>query len=169
MILIIKHLKISEERVPVLIGRHGKTKREIEEYTRTSVSIGDGVVIEGEALDVLTAENIVRAIGRGFSPEAALELLDEENTLLVITLSPKSAGRIKSRIIGTKGKTRAKIEKLTKTNISVYGKTISIIGTYHSAEIAREAVEKFIKGATHKSVYLHLEKRYNKKIIEDSI
>lgn len=159
----IKTVKIPEDRVAVLIGRHGKVKREVEEYTKTKLAISDVVDIEGEPIDAMTAENVIRAIGRGFSPEKALDLLDEENALLVIALNPKSAGRIKSRIIGTNGKTRYKIEKMTKTFISVYGRTVSIIGRYHDVELAKEAVEKIIEGATHKFVYDFLEKKLQKK------
>ena len=158
----IKNIKIAEERIPVLIGKHGNVKKEIEEYTKTSIAIGDAVAIEGEALDVMTAENVIRAIGRGFAPEKALELVDEENTIIVIALEPNSAGRIKSRVIGTRGKTRFMIEKYTRTYISVYGKTISIIGNYEDAELARQAIEKFIEGSPHKNVYMFLEKNCKK-------
>lgn len=158
----IKNVKINEERIAVLIGKHGKVKKEIETYTRTKISVSDEIIIEGEAIDVLTAENIVRAIGRGFAPETALELLDEENTLFIITLDTKNSKRIKARIIGTRGKTRERLEKYTRTFISVYGKTISIIGTYRNVETAQEAVEKFIKGASHTSVYMFLEKKITK-------
>ena len=104
---------------------------------------------------MMPAENIIRAIGRGFSPENAMELLDEEKTLYIIHLSDnaRSLKRIRSRLIGTGGKARRNIERFTHTKISVYGKTVSIIGSYEDVEKAKGAVEKLISGVSHRSVY----------------
>ena len=158
----IARLRIPDERMPVLIGRDGTTKQLIEESTSTSIAVSDEIAIEGEVDNVLTAENIIRAIGRGFVPEDALELLDENVTLFVIQL-PKEKNtlvRLKSRIIGTRGKARRNIERLTKTTIAVYGKTVAAIGTYDNVETARRAIEMLIKGRTHKTVYKFLEDRH---------
>lgn len=155
----IKKIKIPEERVAVLIGKNGKVKKEIEECTKTKVTVGEDVSIEGDALSVITAENVVKAIGRGFSPETAMELTDENLCLVIIPLSKdkKELKRLKSRIIGTKGNFRKNLELYTKTNICVYGKTVSIIGSYDNTLLANQAIEKLIKGAGHKSVYKFLE------------
>ena len=67
--------------------------------------------------------------------------------------------RLKGRVIGREGKSRQIIEELSETNISVYGKTIGIIGSTESASIARQAVESLLKGATHASVFKFLEKK----------
>ncbi len=73
--------------------------------------------------------------------------------------------RLSGRIIGREGKTRRLIEELTDTYVSVYGHTVSIIGTIEEAEIARQAVEMFIRGRLHSSVYrfLHAKRREIKK------
>ncbi len=157
----IKVVKIPEKRIGVLIGKRGKVKKEIEELTNTKIDIDKDVRIEGDALDVINAENVIKAIGRGFSPEKAFELLDEENTLVIIELpkNEKAIKRISSRIIGSKGRCRKKIETITKTYISVYGKTVSIIGRYDNVDIARIAIEKLISGSGHKNVYDFLERR----------
>ncbi len=159
----LKRILIPRERTAVIIGKRGSVKREIEKSTGTKMTVGDDIQVEGEAIDVMVAENIITAIGRGFSPEHAMQLLEEENTLVIIDLprSKKSLQRVRSRLIGTSGKTRRNIEEYTKTVISVYGKTVSIIGAYERAELAREALEKLIKGLTHKTVYKFLEE--NKK------
>jgi ribosomal RNA assembly protein len=49
--------------------------------------------------------------------------------------------------------------------VSVYGHTISIIGAIEEAEIARQAIEMFIRGRLHASVnrFLHAKKRELKK------
>jgi len=157
----IELLKIPQERIKVLNENHGKIKKEIEKLTNTKIQITEGVDISGEAIDVMTAANIVKAIGRGFDPDIAFDLVDEEKTLHIITLqeTEKSVKRIKSRIIGTGGRARKNIEGLTKTKLSIYGKTVSIIGTYDNVEKARIAIEKLISGSMHRTVYKHLERR----------
>ena len=155
---------IPRMRVPVILGTNGATKHDIEEKTNTKIFIGEEITIEGEALDVMAAENIIKAIGRGFAPAAALALLDEEKVLYVIQL-PKNENeltRIKSRIIGSDGRARQNLERLTNTQISVYGKTVSIIGCYEDADIAKEAIEKLISGSMHSNVYRFLELRKGK-------
>ena len=153
-------VKIPEERVPVLIGTKGSTKRDLQKKTKTKISIsGEDITIEGESINVLDAENIVKAIGRGFSPENAELLMDEENTLSIIDLPKNEVARkrISSRLIGTNGKSRRNLERLTKTHISVYGKTVSLIGTYANVELAEQAINKLIKGVPHRFVYEFLE------------
>jgi len=111
---------------------------------------------------VFTARNIVQAIGRGFNPIRALTLLNEDADILVLDLedyvgsSRNNQNRIKGRVIGKEGKSRALLEQLTECQISVYGGTIAIIGSYEMLPIAKEAVEMLINGAFHKTVWNHL-------------
>lgn len=151
----IKELSIPRSRMAVLIGRNGEIKRMIENRTKTKIRINDFVRIEGDLIGAMSAENIVKAIGRGFSPENALQLLDEEKTLYIIQLpdSKTALKRIRSRLIGTRGKARRNIERFTHTKISIYGKTVSIIGGYEDVDKARSAIEKLISGVSHRSVY----------------
>jgi len=161
----IRSVKISEERIGVLIGQSGKTRKEIEKRTNTKIDIGEDIVVKGDALNVMTAENIIRAIGRGFSPKNAFELLDDENTISIISLpkNPATLIRVRARLIGTNGKCRHNIEIMTRTKISIYGKTASIIGKYEDVELAENAIKKLIMGIPHKNVYQYLENR-NKQI-----
>ena len=162
----IKNIKIPEERLPVLIGRNGMTRKSIEKKTKTKIdATEEEVVIEGESIGVLDAESIIKAIGRGFSPESAELLLDEENTLMIIDLprGEKTQRRVKSRLIGTKGKSRRNVEQLTGTRISIYGKTISLIGKYENVALAEQAIQKIIKGVPHRFVYEFLEERQHER------
>jgi ribosomal RNA assembly protein len=162
----IRSIKVAEDRIGAVIGPFGRTKKEIQKKTKTKIKIADEVVIEGEALDVMTAESIVKAIGRGFSPQNAFALLDEENTFNIIDLpkTPAALKRIRSRLIGQKGKCRRNIEIITKTKISIYGRTASIIGNYDDVEKAGKAIKKLITGLTHKGVYAYLEGKNAKDI-----
>lgn len=151
-------VKIPKERLAVLIGRKGSVKKEIENLAEVKIIVNEDVEIDGDALRVMNAENIVKAIGRGFSPERSMYLLDEEYALDMIPLpkNEKALKRVRSRVIGTKGKARKNIETMTKTFISVYGRTVSIIGRYEDVEKAKAAVERLIIGHSHKSVYKSL-------------
>jgi len=113
----------------------------------------------------LKERDIIHAIGRGFSPERALRLSDEECVLDILDLteyvgdSERALTRYKGRIIGKEGRTRKIIEELTGASISVYGKTISLIGTFNQNAIAREAVEMILRGSNHSTVYKFLERK----------
>jgi len=156
----IEIIKIPEQRKGVLIGKDGFIRKDLEKKTSTVITIGDGIEIEGESLDVMKAREIIKAIGRGFSPEHAFMLLDDDFRLIVITLgqeTDKGMKRIFSRVIGREGKCRRKIEIRTKTHICVYGKTVSIIGNWRDVEKAEEVVELIIRGKPHSYAYKRLE------------
>jgi ribosomal RNA assembly protein len=159
--MVVEEIAIPEERKPVLIGRDGKIKKEIESLTRTSITISDGVLIKGELENMLRAKNIVEAIGRGFSPKRALRLLDDDCQLEIISLEAETENtrkRLFGRVIGRKGATRRIIEQSTGCLLSVYGKTVAIIGTAREIDLARSAVEGLIEGRQHGYVYARLKK-----------
>jgi len=173
-------LKIPKERVGVLIGPEGRTKKSIEEKLSVELQIdsdaGDVTIMMAEkATDPSTlfkAKDVITALGRGFSPEHAFRLIrDEEAVLDVIDLrsvfgkSEADIKRVKGRIIGMNGKTRRIIEELTDTNVAVFGHTVAIIGTIEQVEAAREAIEMLVKGSMHGTVYrfLHRKRRELKK------
>jgi ribosomal RNA assembly protein len=173
-------IKIPAERVGVLIGPEGKTKKLVEVKLAVELQIdsqsGDVTITMSEkAKDPSTlfrAKEVVTAIGRGFSPEHAFRLINDEEAILdLIDLrvafgkSESDLKRVKGRIIGMEGKTRRIIEELTDANVAVYGHTISIIGNMDQAQIAREAVEMLVRGSLHATVYrfLHRKRRELKK------
>jgi len=171
-------VRIPSERVGVLIGREGSVKGIIEKkckvYLKVDSETGEVEVTTNEQTEdpttVFKVQNIISAIGRGFSPEKALRLLDDDVTLEVINLrevlgrSGEDIRRVKGRLIGEKGKTRRIIEEMTSVDISVYGHTVSFIGKVNEVEVAKEAVERLIGGSQHKSVYRYLgRKRYDIK------
>jgi len=165
---------IPKARVAVLIGKKGTTRKTIEKKSHTKVRISaDGIVsIYGsDALEVMIVKNIAEAVGRGFNPELALELLKDENSFELINIEDyigknKALDRIRGVIIGKEGKTRRVIEKLTGVHLSVYGKTVSIIGKAESVTIAHQAIEMFLTGAKHSTVYRFLEKKTKSKLTE---
>lgn len=161
-------LKIPKERIAVLIGTKGETKRSIEKETKTKIEIdsdeGDVSVSGEDALTLFTAREIVNAIGRGFNPEIALKLINSDYVFELISLtesarSKNDMARLKGRVIGQEGKSRRVIEELTDCEICVFGKTIGIIGKVERTPIARRAIEMLLEGSMHSSVYKYLEKQ----------
>jgi len=162
-------LKVPKNRVAVIIGKEGSVKKDIEEATKTKLNIdskeGDVFVSGEDALGLYTTREIIKAIGRGFNPEIAKLLLKPDYTFEVIDLtefagkSKETMLRLKGRVIGKEGKSRRLIEELTECNISVFGKTISIIGQPDAAANARQAVTSLLRGSTHANVYKWLERR----------
>ena len=162
-------LKVPKNRVAVIIGKDGSVKKDIEESTHTKLNIdsreGDVFVSGEDALGLYTARDIIRAIGRGFNPEIAKLLLKPDCIFEIVDLrefvgkSRDAMLRLKGRVIGKEGKSRRLIEELAECNISVFGKTISIIGLPDACASARYAVESLLRGSTHANVYKWLEKR----------
>ena len=163
-------IRIPIERIAVLIGKNGQTKSQIEGACSVTLDIdsqtGETLISgngEIEKIQPFKAVEIVSAIGRGFSPENAMTLLKGENTLHVIDLrefagkSPSQVERIKGRIIGEGGKARKNMENLSGTNISVYGRTVAIIGDVTKLKLAVDAISSLSSGSMHGSVYSKLE------------
>lgn len=173
-------VKIPKERVGALIGPEGKTKKYIEDSLSINLKIdsesGDvNIGLAGDAEDpslFFRANDVINAIGRGFSPEHAFRLIRNEDAVLdIIDLrttfgrSESDIKRVKGRIIGMNGKTRRIIEELAETNLAVFGHTVSIIGEIDQAQVAREAIQMLVKGSMHSTVYrfLHRKRRDLKK------
>ena len=165
-----KLIRIPEDRVGVLIGKSGTTKSKIEKTCSVKLDIDskNGEVevlgnVADEKFQVFKALEIVTAVGRGFSPEKAMRLLKGENTLHVINLrefggkSPEQIERFKGRIIGDSGKARINMENLSNSNITVYGKTVSIIGEPTQLKLAIDAIESLLSGSMHGYVYKKIE------------
>ncbi|MGQ9460046.1 MAG: KH domain-containing protein [Candidatus Bathyarchaeaceae archaeon] len=173
-------VKVPRDRIGALIGPEGRVKASIEKRLSVELRIdsqsGDvEIIMMPTAQDptvLFRAKEVVTAIGRGFSPDHAFRLVeDDESVLEVIDLretvgrSQSEMRRLKGRIIGKEGKTRRIIEELTETNVSVYGHTVSIIGNMEQAEVAKEAIRMLIRGSLHQTVYrfLHRKRREFKK------
>jgi len=173
-------VKIPQERIGALIGPEGQVKATIEKKLSVELQVESetgGVTITmlptaSDPTVLFRAKEIVNAIGRGFSPERAFRLLDDDETLLEIMDLREAVGRsesdikrLKGRVIGRNGKTRRLIEELTETNLSVYGHTISIIGSIEQTEAAKGAIHMLLRGSQHSTVYrfLHRKRRELKK------
>lgn len=159
-------LLIPKERERVL-------KKDVIEKIETELGVkihknGNEIEIEGEGLEAYRAINIIKAIARGFSPENAFLLFDENNVLEIIEIpgNENTRIRIRARIIGKNGIVRKNIERYTNCKVSVYGKTVSIIGPLEKVQIAREAIEMLISGKKHSTMYKYFEALRRKGLLE---
>ncbi len=170
-----EELRIPKRRIAVLIGEKGATKRKLEKHTYTRIEVdseeGNIRIFGEDNFKIFITKNIVRAIGRGFNPVIAMKLVSENTYFENINIadfagkSKKKLYRLRSRVIGTKGKSRMTIERITNTKISIYGKTVCIIGGEEDIRLARRAVEMLLQGSPHGNVYKYLQKqRQNNKI-----
>jgi ribosomal RNA assembly protein len=163
-------IKIPLDRVAVLVGPKGSIKELIEEKSTTTINIesSSGTVKIMDAKDPIKgmrAREVVHAIARGFSPEKATKLFEDDYLMFEtidlsnIARTDKDMERLKGRIIGRAGKTREVFEYLTNVRLSVYGKTISIIGYPEQNAVARAGIDMLLKGSSHGPVYKFLEKK----------
>ena len=171
-------VRIPVERVGAVIGKEGATKRflEGEMGVKLDVDSKEGLVTlkSNSALgaDPFSATRVIEAIGRGFSPQRAKRLLDEGTALEVIDLrdyagrSVNALERIRGRVIGLKGKSRRVIEELTSCHLSVYGRTVAIIGGADEVQLASDAVRLLATGSQHKTVYNSLQKARTRRKME---
>jgi ribosomal RNA assembly protein len=160
-------VRISEERIPAVIGKGGRTKASIEKWTSTHLDIGDVVRIEGEdPIMVLKARDMVCALGRGFSIQQAKRLLEEECVLHVLSLnneSRKKRERLIARAIGSEGIVKKRIEEESGAIVCISGKTLSLIGTPEQLRPAEKAVEEILLGKTHAWAYKAMRMRKEKR------
>jgi|YNPNPStandDraft_1061719.scaffolds.fasta_scaffold05333_1 ribosomal RNA assembly protein len=170
-----RYLRIPKERIGVLIGRQGETKKTIEDIGNVVLEIdsqdGEVIIDDTRCKDpvlCLKTEDVIRAIGRGFSPENAMKLFNDETELFIFDIheyvgkSENHVSRVKSRVIGRGGKTRRTIERLTTASISIYGHTVSVIVEYEYMDITKKAIDMLITGSKHSKVYNFIEREMKK-------
>jgi len=171
-----RYIKIPRDRVAVLIGKNGEVRKKIEEQgvkLEIDSSTGDVKIMADDGLKEMLAENVVRAIGRGFSPEKAMLLFRDDYYFELMDIRDWAGKRINhvkrlaGRIIGKEGKARRYIEEITGAHISVYGHTVAIIGRIGEMEMAKRAIEMLLEGASHQTGYRFIEKEKRRRKLEE--
>jgi ribosomal RNA assembly protein len=167
-----KYLKIPMDRIGVLIGQKGEIKNDLQEKSKIKINIdsknGEVTLDDHENDDPLMTiklENIVRAIGRGFSPENAYRLFDDEADFFSFDLcdyvgkKENHLRRLRSRVIGKEGKTKNVLEELTGAKIAVYGHTVSVISDIIKMNILKKSIDMILTGSKHATVYRFVEQQ----------
>jgi|GEM_PF-68042 len=164
-----EYVKVPRDRIGALVGKEGRMKATLQKRCGVKLDIGKdgGVSIvspDEDGLKEWKALDIVKAVGRGFNPKYAMVLLKEDRVLSIIDLEDilkhkeSDVKRIKARIIGEGGRARKTLERLSNTKISVYGKTVSIIGSERGVQATEKGIQMILDGARHAAVYRFLEK-----------
>ena len=107
-------LKVPSERVGVLIGKGGETKKNLEKMCGVELVI-DGksgeIIVKTSAIDdsdPLRAVNIIEAVGRGFSPQRAIKLMESDTVLEIMDLRDYG-GKSENALERIRGKTYVRI------------------------------------------------------------
>ncbi len=166
-----RSIRIPADRVGTLIGKKGEVKRTLQKISGIKMDIDaeEGEVVLHDDVELedpykaLQLMDVVRAVGRGFNPEKAMRLFEDDEYLEVIDLKEavgdrsSQVARVRGRLIGKDGKTRRIIEELTGCDMTIYGNTVALIGNSVSLPVAKHAVEMILQGSEHATVYHYLE------------
>lgn len=167
-----EEVKVPQDRIAVIIGKDGETKKSLETELECNLDInseeGDVLITTKDSINLLVIKDVIKAIARGFNPEVAKKLINDDFYFELINLvdyNPKKnhQERLKGRVIGRDGKARSIIEEYTGCYISVYGKTVAIIGSGDNVRIAHKAIDSLLQGSPHAYVYKWLEKERSKQ------
>ena len=166
-----RSIRIPADRVGTLIGKKGEIKKTLQDISGIKIDINtevgeialhDDVELE-DPLKALQLMDVVKAVGRGFNPDKAMRLFEDDEYLEVVDLKEfigERSGqmhRVRGRLIGKDGKTRRIIEDLTGVDMVIYGNTVGLIGNSISLPVAKHAVELILQGSEHATVYHYLE------------
>lgn len=85
-------IRIPTDRIGVLIGKNGETKRTLQCISGVSINIdtkeGDIIINDDteseDPIMVLKIIDVIKAIGRGFNPKKAIRLFDDDEYLEVV-------------------------------------------------------------------------------------
>jgi len=166
-----EHLsRVPKDRIAVLIGKSGKTRKMIEAACGGDLNIdsqtGDVSISwkgEPDPIGRMKAPDVISAIGRGFSPERAIHLLEDNFFLRLYNIrewvgrQPNQTRRMRSRLIGTNGRIRTLIEEMSRCEIAVYGSTVAVMGDNDALSLATPAIEGILDGSEHSTVLFGLE------------
>jgi|TARA_B100000959_G_scaffold80103_1_gene85344 ribosomal RNA assembly protein len=166
-----EHLcRVPKDRIAVLIGKSGETRRMIGEACGGELSIdsqtGDVSIewnSEPDPIKRMKSPDVISAVGRGIAPVRAIQLLEDEYFLRIYDIrdwvgkQPNQTRRMRSRLIGTNGRIRTLIEEMSNCEITVYGSTVAVMGDNEGLALAAPAIEGILGGSEHGTVLFGLE------------
>ena len=107
-----------------------------------------------DAWSLLRIKEALKAFGRGFAAQDALELLHEDNYLEIIDLrefarTKQRIQTLRGRVIGREGRIKQIVEKEAGVKIAVYGKTVSVLGELEKVKTAAKVIKMILEGRKH--------------------
>ena len=167
-----EHLaRIPQDRIAVLIGKGGETRRMLEEACGATLEIDskNGEVMadwgEGSVDPIVRRKmhDVIVAIGRGLAPKRAVQLIQDEVFLKMYDIrewvgkQPNQTRRMRSRLIGRNGRIRSLIEEISRCELAIYGSTVLVIGDEDGLALAAPAIEGILRGSEHSTILHGLE------------
>ncbi len=167
-----EHLaRIPQDRIAVLIGKGGETRRMLEEACGATLEIDskNGEVMadwgEGSVDPIVRMKvpDVIVAIGRGLAPKRAIQLIQDEVSLKMYDIrewvgkQPNQTRRMRSRLIGRNGRIRSLIEEISRCELAIYGSTVLVIGDEDGIALAAPAIEGILRGSEHSTILHGLE------------
>jgi len=144
------------------VGEVRKNKQELESKLKVKIRIVKGnVSFSGDSMDEFGAKQVLEAIAFGYSAMKALRLLKEDfvfKRMHIHDYTKRNLKDIKSRLIGTHGRTRKLISKISECDVLVGDGDVGIIGHVEDVENTENAIVNLIKGSKQSNTYRYLEK-----------
>lgn len=120
------------------------------------------ISITGKEENIYDAERVLDALNADFSIDNALLLIDPEYLFEVVNIKNftrrSNLEDVRARLVGTKGKTKKLMERLSDCFIKLRGNTVYIIGPAEDMRDTMTAVERLIRGSAQGKVYGFLER-----------
>ncbi len=140
-----------------------RSKNKLENKLNAKITLKDKTLeIETDTLNEFEAQRVFDAMNLGFSADDSLMVLEEEISFVQINMkdyaNTKNLEVVRSRVIGTHGKTKSTIEEITKCKIKVSDNIIGIIGSGEVIETAITALTNIIRGTKQANAYRYLER-----------
>ena len=162
--------RVPKNRIAVLIGKGGQTRKMLEEASGAKLDIGSrtGEVMaewEGEPDPIVRMKmpDVMLAIGRGLAPSRAVQLIRDDVFLRMYDIrewvgrQPNQTRRMRSRLIGRNGRIRSLIEEISNCEMAIHGSTVLVIGDQDGIALAAPAIEGILRGSEHSTVLHGLE------------
>ena len=140
-----------------------QNKKELEQKLNVKISVkGTTTIISGKSEDEYFAERVLLSMDFPFLFEDCLLLANENYMFEILNIKNYTKRHdfevIKSRLIGTKGKTLKLLENLSDCEIAVKDNNVAILGPVESFEDAKQAIISLIQGSKQGHVYGNLER-----------
>jgi ribosomal RNA assembly protein len=168
----VEHLaRIPQDRIAVLIGKGGETRRMLEEACGATLVIdskngevmADWSEVDADPVVRMKMPDVIVAIGRGLAPKRAVQLIQDEVSLKMYDIrewvgrQPNQTRRMRSRLIGRNGRIRSLIEEISRCEMAIYGSTVLVIGDVDGLALAAPAIEGILRGSEHSTILHGLE------------
>jgi ribosomal RNA assembly protein len=168
----VEHLaRIPQDRIAVLIGKGGETRRMLEEAcgatleidSKTGEVMADWSEVDADPVVRMKMPDVIVAIGRGLAPKRAVQLIQDEVSLKMYDIrewvgrQPNQTRRMRSRLIGRNGRIRSLIEEISRCEMAIYGSTVLVIGDEDGLTLAAPAIEGILRGSEHSTILHGLE------------